>query len=382
MKKIIHIVHGKANPEGANGISRVVYFLNKYQKIKGLKSEIWAFVDGVSKHESYRRDEFVTVEVFPRLNFINQYNHPIIERFKREKSEIDIVHFHMIWFFDKNILAKKLNQLKIPFVAMTHGTYSIPVSLKGKKRIAQLLYERKFLNRAIAIHALTPEEVTALIAYGVKRPCFVVPNGMEPDQIPSNLISNYFDDKPFKNKIKIGWIGVFRKDKNLDMLIKACSLLPHNIREKFHFVLMGPNHKNIKEDLIELAERLNVREYFEFYDAVYEKEKYDALNGMDIYIMTSSSEGLSLAILDAMALEKPCILTRGCNMTYYFNKGFFEMCEPVPQEIAKALERILENRDSWITMGKSGRKLIDEKFNWYKVVDELQTNYNKILLEQ
>ena len=66
--KVIHIVHGKANPASANGISRVVYYLNKYEKLAGIDSQIWAIVDGQNGHSSYKRDEFVTVECFPRVH--------------------------------------------------------------------------------------------------------------------------------------------------------------------------------------------------------------------------------------------------------------------------------------------------------------------------
>ena len=65
--KIVHIVHGKANPASANGISRVVYYLNKYERLAGINSQIWAIVDGIKHHESYQRDKFVTVEYFPRV---------------------------------------------------------------------------------------------------------------------------------------------------------------------------------------------------------------------------------------------------------------------------------------------------------------------------
>lgn len=38
--KIVHIVHGKANPASANGISRVVYYLNKYERLAGINSQL------------------------------------------------------------------------------------------------------------------------------------------------------------------------------------------------------------------------------------------------------------------------------------------------------------------------------------------------------
>jgi len=42
--RIVLITHGKANPAGHNGISRVVYHLNKQEKLQGIESKIWALV--------------------------------------------------------------------------------------------------------------------------------------------------------------------------------------------------------------------------------------------------------------------------------------------------------------------------------------------------
>ena len=123
--RIIHIVHGKANPTGHNGISRVVYNLNKQEKILGVNSEIWALVDGIKTHNSHQRDEFVTIECFPRV-YLPFGSHEMISRLIEEKENIELVHFHLIWFYDKNIIAKALKKAGIPFIITTHGTYSKP----------------------------------------------------------------------------------------------------------------------------------------------------------------------------------------------------------------------------------------------------------------
>lgn len=377
MDKIIHIVHGKANPNGSNGISRVVYFLNKYQKLQGHKSEIWAFVDGVKRHETLVRDEFVTIEMFPRLNLWNIWKHSMIQKFQKEP--ISIVHFHMIWFWDKNLLSRFLRHKQIPFVAMAHGTYSIPLSYRGKKQIARFLLEIPFLNRANELHALTPKEVADLKVYGAKRPAFIVPNGIEPEQIPQNLTSDYFTNTYFNHKIKIGWIGVFREDKNLDLVIDAFGLLPNSIKEQIHFIFMGPDHKKNKDKLIRHTEVNGYSNHFEFYDAVYNRQKYDALNSFDLYIMPSSSEGFSMAILDAMALAKPMILTRGCNMIDDYKSDFYQMCECSPTSIAHAIEAMLTRKHNWSAMGKNGQDLIYKKYNWNYISKSLIANYQRIL---
>ncbi|MFI3314338.1 MAG: glycosyltransferase [Rikenellaceae bacterium] len=378
--RVVHIVHGKVNPNGENGVSRVVYFLNKYQKLLGVQSEIWAFVDGVKLPTTYKRDKFVTIEMYPRLTPFNRNNHPILKKFDSERENIDIVHFHMIWFVDKNILAGFLNKIDIPFVAMTHGTYSKPVSSKGVKKIsAKYLLELPFLNSANELHILSANEGKSLVKYGANRPSFIVPNGIEIEEIPKEMKKDYFGDRAFDGKIKIGWIGVFRKDKNLELIIHSFKELQEETQNRCHFIFMGPDHKGYKSTLIELCDRLDCANSFSFYDKVYKEDKYNALNSFDLYIMSSSSEGMSMAMLDAMALGKPMVLTKGCNMSNYHSYDFFEECEPSPISIASAIETLVARQKDWDVMGQNAKKLIDKVFNWEIITRQLVEQYKRIL---
>ena len=233
--KIIHIVHGKANPASENGISRVVYYLNKHEKLQGIDSQIWAIVDNTKKHFTYKRDEFVTVECYPRVR-TKFWGTDIIKDIIKEKDNIDLVHFHLIWFYDKNIIAVELKKWGIPFIITTHGTYSNPQAYTGKRFFAKYLYETKYLNMATECHILTREEGTGLAKYGYKGKCFVAYNGYDKSEIPISLNKDYFKDKHYANKLILLWVGVLRRDKNITSIIEAISLLPKNIREKIMFV--------------------------------------------------------------------------------------------------------------------------------------------------
>ncbi len=210
--RIVHIVHGRVNPKGHNGISIVVYNLNKYEKLKGINSEIWGLIDGVKSHYTYKRDEYVTIECFPRVR--NPFDtHEIIERLREEKDSIDLVHFHMIWFYDKNIIAKALKEIGIEFIITTHGTYVKPHAYTGKRMVAKLVYELEYLNMAKEIHIITREEGSGLHRYGYEGRTFVAYNGIDLDTIPKYRKRDFFDDKPYRDKIKFLWLGVLRDDR-------------------------------------------------------------------------------------------------------------------------------------------------------------------------
>lgn len=375
--KVIHLVHGKANPTSANGISRVVYYLNKYEKLAGIDSQIWAIVDGVKHHFSYQRDEYVTVECYPRVRIWGQKD--IIKAFEKEKDSIDLVHFHLIWFYDKNIIAKALKKLNIPFIITTHGTYSKPHAFTGKRLIAKWLFELNYLKMAAECHILTPEEGTGLKKYGYNGRSFVAANGFEKNDLPTQINKNFFASQPFKNRLIFSTIAVLRQDKNIDLTIEAISMLPKNIQNQFAFVLIGPDYKGNAEKYKALAKKLNVEDCFYWIGPLYGDDKYNAMFSSDGYIMASDSEGFSMAIIDAMACGLPMILTSGCNMKYISDENFYIMCEPYAQDITRAILKFFELGEKRRILGEKAKFILEKDLYWEKIVPHMIANYKRII---
>lgn len=377
--KVIHIVHGKANPASANGISRVVYYLNKYERLAGVDSQIWAIVDGVKKHESYKRDEYVTVECFPRVTLWG--GRDIIKQIEKEKDSIDIVHFHLIWFYDKNIIMKAVKRLGIRTVVTTHGTYSNPHAYTGVRIVARTLYELDYLNMADECHILTREEGTGLRKYGYKGKSFVAYNGYEPNDMPTgNRINrDFFKDYPFHNKTIITMVSVLRNDKNIDYIIQAISMLPKEKQEKLAFVLIGPDNKGNAVSFDKLAKDLGVKDSYYWLGPLYKDDKYNAMLSSDGYIMASDSEGFSMSIIDAMACSLPMILTAGCNMKYLSKDNFYLMCEPYPQDLARSIEVFLSDAHAMKIFGERAKKVLEENLHWKQIVKVMEENYKRII---
>lgn len=377
--KVIHIVHGKANPTSANGISRVVYYLNKYERLAGIDSQIWAIVDGVKHHESFKRDEYVTIECFPRVTLWG--GREIIKQIQKEKDSIDIVHFHLIWFYDKNIIMKAVKRLGIRTVVTTHGTYSKPHAYTGVRLVARTLYELNYLNMADECHILTREEGTGLRKYGYKGKSFVAYNGYEPNDMPTEerINRDFFKDYPFHDKTIITMVSVLRDDKNIDYIIRAISMLPKEKRRKMAFVLIGPDNKGNADRFQKLAEELGVVENYYWLGPLYKDDKYNAMLSSAGYIMASDSEGFSMSIIDAMACSLPMILTAGCNMKYLSNEKYYLMCEPYPQDLARALDLYISDTQAMKTLGEKAKKVLEDNLHWEQIVKVMVENYKRII---
>ncbi len=371
--RVIHIVHGRANPNGHNGISRVVYHLNRAEKALGIASEIWAVTDDAREPYSFRRDDDVSVECFPRVRLPFGGN-PIIDRLKDEAGEIDLIHFHMIWFLDKNIIANAARKAGLRIVATPHGTYAKPYARSGKRRFARPV-ERLFLNSSDAVHAITPEEERRLRNYGYRGPTFQAPNGLSLEEIPPLPVPQNRPGGP----VRFLWIGVKRPEKNLDALIKAVSLLPRGRQRDIRVSIMGPDFKRTEARLHMLAGKLGVQGSFDFCGAVYGADKRHALSKADAFILPSQNEVFALAMLDAMAFAKPCLVSHGCGYEQFSDKDFFVGFRPEPRDIARALDEFLERREEWPQMGLRARGVIETHLNWPVIARQIVRHYREVV---
>jgi glycosyltransferase involved in cell wall biosynthesis len=118
---------------------------------------------------------------------------------------------------------------------------------------------------------------------------------------------------------------------------------------------------------------------FRFLGPVYDQAKYDALESADVHILPSLSEVFSLAMLDAMACAKPCLVSSGCGYEPWQKGDCFISFEPSPEAIAKAIEQMLARRDDWPAMGRNARAVIERDLNWLVIARTMIENYTRIL---
>lgn len=373
--RVLLITHGKVNPNGHNGISRVVYNLNKYQKQNGINSEIWSVVDGTKEEIDFKRDEFVTVKCFPRVG-IKWITSLICKRIEEEKDNIDLVHFHMPWIIDKIPIAEICKKHGIPYVVTGHSAYSTSQKQTWKMKLGKI-YELPFLNSAKYVHAITREEGFEFKKFGITSKIFVIPNSIVD---PLKNINEINCKK--KNNIKFLFMGELRAQKNLDGLIKAVSFLTEEEKEKIIFNIVGPDSNGNMEKLKKLAKTLNVEDKFNFVGGIFGEDRKKYFQEADVYITPSLSEVISLSAIEAMAYSKPCVFTRQSDVSYFYNKNFFVMCENYPEELSYGISQMLSMQDKWLLMGENARKTYEENFCWERNINKFINNYQKIINEK
>ncbi|MDD5546632.1 MAG: glycosyltransferase [Candidatus Omnitrophica bacterium] len=179
------------------------------------------------------------------------------------------------------------------------------------------------------------------------------------------------------DEIVMGCIANFGPDKGhrylIDAIPKIVSLFP-NIK----IILIG-RFLPLKEELIEQAKALGVLTKVIFLDVRLNIE--EILGLMDIFILPSLSEGLPVAILEAMYMAKPVVATGIDGIPEAVIEGETGILVPPRNsaELAKAIVSLLSDRNKALEMGRRGRERCLEEFSSSVLVRKVEGLYESSL---
>lgn len=130
------------------------------------------------------------------------------------------------------------------------------------------------------------------------------------------------------------------------------------------------------EQLRKRVENHGITDKVSFLGFVDEEDLARIYQEHDVTVSSVSTQeaGIGLTILDAMACGTPVIISRGAAACEVLTDGVNALFvnPKAPTEITQALEAISQNPELYVSLSRSGRKLVEEKFTW--------THYAKSLL--
>jgi glycosyltransferase involved in cell wall biosynthesis len=102
------------------------------------------------------------------------------------------------------------------------------------------------------------------------------------------------------------------------------------------------------------------------------EEKWAALAASEVFVLPSHSEGFSVAILEALAMARPVIITPGCNFPEIVQMGCGVEVSPSDRQVEDALRDMLgRTAEDRAAMGARGLRLVQERFSWPKIGERM-----------
>lgn len=292
----------------------------------------------------------------------------------------DGLHIHGIWEESTAVACRTARKLGKPYVLSAHGMLE-PWALaakKLKKRIYAALIERDNVAGAACLHALTMAEAEQYRQFGATCPIAVVPNAVEvPEEADADVFLNQFPK--LRGKRIVLFLSRLHPKKGLDLLIGSWA----RIAKEHHqacLVIAGPNSDGFEGKLAEEVRERGIENQVCFTGMLTGAMKWSAFDAAECYVLPSYSEGLSMALLEAMGVGLPVIATRACNMPEITQYEAGWEIEPTADALTQALGTLLTRRpqENWVK-GRSGARLIASRYTPEQVALQMAEVYRYLL---
>ena len=174
----------------------------------------------------------------------------------------------------------------------------------------------------------------------------------------------------------VGTVGRLSEIKRQDLLIRAFARVRMAVPDA-HLLLVGAGP--MMGALGELAAGLGLGECVHF--TGYQPEPERLYQSFDVFALTSRSEGMPLAVLEAWATGLPVVATRVGGLPEMFgNAGAGVLVEPDDEVgMASALADLLANPERVRALGEAGRQRVEERYSLRRMADEYQRHYFELL---
>jgi glycosyltransferase involved in cell wall biosynthesis len=258
-----------------------------------------------------------------------QYQPLLSDWLKKNLSIFDVVIVHGIWQYHnyavyKAVKTLKKNNEKVPkVVIMPHGMLDPYFQKAPDRKIKAIrnelvwrLTEKKAINAADAVFFTCEEELVLArttfkryhpqkvinVGYGIQKPPMIIPE-----------MKTAFEVICPEVKFKKYWLFISRihPKKGTDLLIEAYNQLTKENHSLPELVIAGPIDSAYAQEMVRKASRNN---HIHFPGMLTSDSKWGAFYGCQAYLLPSHQENFGIAIVEAMACEKPVLITKKINI--------------------------------------------------------------------
>jgi colanic acid/amylovoran biosynthesis glycosyltransferase len=260
-----------------------------------------------------------------------------------------VSHFHSHFSTTVGLLITKLFPLSMSMTIHGPEEFVDPAGML----LAEKIRASSFV---CAISYFAQSQMMQLVPYEYWSRFEVTPLGIDPEQ---------YEPAPFReapDPFEVSCVGRLTPFKAQHVLLESVHRLIRRGRNvRLRLVGDGPDRKSLELRIEELGLRRNV--IVEGWKN--QAEVRELYKRADVFALASSAEGVPVVLMEAMAMQIPCIATRITGVPELIRDGVdgLLVTPSDPEELAMAIAKLMEDPALRHRLAVAGRARVQDKYN-------------------
>lgn len=266
----------------------------------------------------------------------------------------------------------------IPVLSVFHGGADIAANDRFTSLKTAVI--RRGSHKVVFVSRSLSEGLAGRLRIAPQRTA-IIPNGIDTDAFrPGRDDSIRRELRLSPDAILVGAIGNIRPDKAYDNFLRAARLLADR-SDRFHFVVAGQSGGILSDALMTLRAELELGHRVSFLGL--RSDVTTVLHNLDIFALSSRSEGFSIACVEAMACGIPVVATRCGGPEEILDARSGILVAPGnPRELADGIERIARDPSMARQLVTAARTRAEQNFSLAVMLSRYEALFEEVVRER
>lgn len=386
--KVLHVIPGISKSSG--GPTQAIFPMCRSLREKGIDVLLVTTDAGLASFAiaKVENDETLPVKVFPsQLGSSFKYSRPLARWLHENVGKYDLVHIHAVFNHACIAAASACANKRVPYIIRPLGTLD-PWGMSQKsyrKRLFWLLFGKRMLSHAAAIHYTAFGEQQATEESLGLNHGHVVPLGVEPHFCNRRIAGETFAKErgESSNNPYVLVLSRLLPTKGLDVLLASfLSLIKQKEFSKWKLVMAGAGPADYLRALKNKVSAEGAEESVTFPGWLEGDIKADMLSRASLLALPSYHENFGLCVMEALAAGVPVLVSPHVNLAAEIKSASAGWVAEIDQALIMAeLTEIFASPEERTRRGEAGR-ILARHFSWEQIANQLVSKYSSILQAQ
>jgi len=266
----------------------------------------------------------------------------------------------------------------VPIIATYHGNIDSSGDGGGTGGL-KLGLVRRLASRVVSVSRFLVDTYLSPAGFAEDK-LRIVYNGVDFSRLPESFdtVRKRSEMGFGKDDILVGMLANLRPAKGYEYFIRACGLIAEEIPNA-EFLIIGHERDSVKVPLVQIIRELKLDGRVHFLG--FREDAAEILACLDLFMLSSITEGLSIATIEAVAARVPVVVTRSGGPEEIVEDGVTGSLVETrnPNMLAEKGLELLNDRDTASRFVESALKSVREKFDIRKMAESYQALYREVI---